>query len=182
MKKSAIAICGAVLAAVAFAQEPAPAPECGNPSAPAEKPAFQRPDRPQRAKPGRQGQRPPALVIDEKTTPEQVEAYKKLVAEKIDAAFASFKDKPVAEGEAKAPTRVLEGDLRWARATDPRAIARRVRAGTAVPNPKAAAPRHLHPRLPLRKLNNEPRPQAIPAVGWDSRVASCMRGNPPCTA
>ena len=107
MKKSAIAICGAVLAAVAFAQEPAPAPECGNPSAPAEKPAFQRPDRPQRAKPGRQGQRPSALVIDEKTTPEQVEAYKKLVAEKIDAAFASFKDKPVAEGEAKAPTRVM---------------------------------------------------------------------------
>ena len=108
MKKSAIAICGAVLAAVAFANEPAPAPECDKPAAPAPGASFSRPDRPHRGKPGRQMQRPPALVINEKTTPEQVEEYKKLVAEKIDAAFVAFKDKPVPEGETvKAPTRVM---------------------------------------------------------------------------
>jgi len=110
MKKSAIAICGAALAAVAFAQEPAPAPAPAPemPAAPAEGRAFQRPDRPQRAQRYRPVKRPPTLVIDEKTTPEQVEAYKKLVVEKIDAAFASYKDKPVAEGEeGKVPTRVM---------------------------------------------------------------------------
>ena len=98
MKKSLIAFCGAALAVAAFAQEPAVSAE-----AKADAPAkAERGPRAVRNRP-----QPTMLLIDAKTTPEQVEAYKKEAAEKIDAAYAAFKTKKAEEGKEKAPTRVM---------------------------------------------------------------------------
>lgn len=113
MKKSLMVFCGAALALAAFAEPEAAAPGCacnGNPSAACTckgpegcncaKPA--RPDRPPR--PNVERQRPPTLVLDGKTTPEQVEAFKKEICEKVDAAFAAQAAKA---GEERQPTRIV---------------------------------------------------------------------------
>jgi len=81
MKKSLMVLCGAALALASFA-EPADAP--------------QRPkgDRPM----------PTMLVVDGKTTIEQVEAFKKQICEKVDAAVAAQAAKT---GDNKQPTRIV---------------------------------------------------------------------------
>ena len=108
MKKSAMAVCGAVFAAVAFAQEPAPAPEGATPASRAGGAPLPKPDRPQRGNRVRQSQPPMTFVIDEKTTAEQIDAFKKELAAKVDAAFEAYKAKPAPEnGEAKPHTRIM---------------------------------------------------------------------------
>ena len=95
MKKSLIAICGAVLALASFAEPEAPA------EAPAQPPKhMERRERPNRAnRPA-----PTMLKLDANTTPEQVETFKKQVAEKIDAAVAAQAAKT---GDDKAPTTIV---------------------------------------------------------------------------
>ena len=95
MKKSLIAICGAVLALASFAEPEAPA------EAPAQPPKrMERRERPNRAnRPA-----PTMLKLDANTTPEQVEAFKKQVAEKIDAAVAAQAAKT---GDDKAATTIV---------------------------------------------------------------------------
>lgn len=99
MNKSVLSFCGAALVFAAFAQEPAPAPE-----AKADQPAVKAERGPRQMRPRPQQS---ILTIDDKTTDEQVEAYKKEVAAKIDAAVAAYKAKPTEEGKDKAPTRVM---------------------------------------------------------------------------
>ena len=95
MKKSLIAICGAGLALASFAEPEAPA------EAPAQPPKrLERRERPNRAnRPA-----PTMLKLDANTTPEQVEAFKKQVAEKIDAAVAAQAAKT---GDDKAATTIV---------------------------------------------------------------------------
>ena len=82
MKKSIIAICGAALSLAAFAEPEAP-------EAAPEAPAAVRPARP--ARPERAPrQKPTFLQIDEKTTPEQIAAFKEEVSKKVDEAVAAY--------------------------------------------------------------------------------------------
>ena len=87
MKKTLIALCGALsLAAFADPAEPAPSAEAGA--------------RP----PMRQMPKPTMLVIGEKTTAEDVAAFKAEVAKKIDDSFAAYAAKPAGE---KQPVRLV---------------------------------------------------------------------------
>lgn len=104
MKKSLVVFCGAVLCLAAFAEESAVA------DAAAEKPAAVESQRPHRGfdHVNRMNRpKPVALVINEKTTAEQIEAYKKEVAEKIDAAFTGYASKEAGENGVKQPTRIM---------------------------------------------------------------------------
>ncbi len=119
MKKLMVAFCGAALAAVAFAQEPAASAEareaCGKccaakegVKAKAEAKKEARKARAERGPRGMQGRpRQNVFVINDKTTAEQLEAYKKQVCERIDAAAKAYADKQVADGEKKMPVRVM---------------------------------------------------------------------------
>lgn len=93
MKKSLIVCCSALLALAVFADEPAPSAEAAAPKAP-------------RAERGPRGPRGPhmaplMLPVTEKTTAEEVEAFKKKVIEKIDASYADYKAKAAPEGQEK---------------------------------------------------------------------------------
>ena len=93
MKKSLIVCCSALLALAVFADEPAPSAEAAAPKAP-------------RAERGPRGPRGPhmaplMLPVTEKTTAEEVEAFKKKVIEKIDTSYADYKAKAAPEGQEK---------------------------------------------------------------------------------
>ena len=111
MKKTLIAFCGAALCLASFADETvcdgaAGQPACVEGAAAKATPARQCPRRPECA--GRMNRpKPVALVINEKTTADQIEAYKKEVAEKIDAAFTGYATKEAGENGVKAPTRIM---------------------------------------------------------------------------
>lgn len=111
MKKTLIAFCGAALCLASFADETvcdgaAEQPACVEGAASKAAPARQCPRRPEFA--GRMNRpKPVALVINEKTTADQIEAYKKEVAEKIDAAFTGYATKEAGENGVKAPTRIM---------------------------------------------------------------------------
>lgn len=93
MKKSMLMCCSALFALAVFADEPAPAPEAGMPKAP----------QGERGPRGMRGPRqaPVMIQITDKTTAEEVEAFKKNVMEKIDKSYAEYKAKPAPEGAEK---------------------------------------------------------------------------------
>ena len=96
MKKSIIAICGAALSLAAFAEPEAP-------EAAPEAPAAVRPARP--ARPERAPrQKPTFLQIDDKTTIEQIAAFKEEVSKKVDEAVAAYAAK---DGDKKRPARIV---------------------------------------------------------------------------
>ena len=85
MKKTLIALCGALsLAAFAEPAEPAPSAEAG-------------------ARPMRQMPKPTMLVSNEKTTAEDIAAFKVELAKKVDESFAAYGKK---DGE-KQPVRLV---------------------------------------------------------------------------
>lgn len=94
MKKTLIALCGALsLAAFAEPADPAPCPE-GRPCPPIEA----------GARPHRRMQKPTMLMINEKTTPEDIAAFKNEVSKKIEESLASYAAKPDNE---KQPVRLV---------------------------------------------------------------------------
>ena len=96
MKKSLIVCCSALLAFAVFAEEPAPRAEDDAPGAP----RAERGPRGPRA--GRNPRRAPLmLTVSEKTTDEEVEAFKKKVLAKIDASYSEYKEKAAPEGQEK---------------------------------------------------------------------------------
>ena len=118
MKKLLIILCGVALTLTGAAQD-APKAEGDKPAAKAEgdKPGVKaeegasRPSaeaRQQRQRMRREGmrnrQRPAMFVIDEKTTNEQIEAFKKEVCAKIDEAAKAY---AAQEGETKTPKSVM---------------------------------------------------------------------------
>lgn len=96
MKKSVIAICGAALAAVAFAQEPScdcsacPPPPCQKGEVRCEGP-----------KSGCPGARPVELFVTDKTDDAAIDAYKKAVLAQIDESVAKYREQKPAEGACK---------------------------------------------------------------------------------
>lgn len=115
MKKLMVAFCSAVLACVGVAQD-APKADAEKPVAATEgsvvktegdKPDVKPEGRIQRQRMRREGirrQRPMMFVITEKTTSEQIEAFKKEVCSKIDETAKSF---AAQEGEMKAPKSIM---------------------------------------------------------------------------
>lgn len=97
MKKTLIALCGALtLAAFADPAEPAPSAEAQAPR----RPSAEAGARPMRGP----MQRPPMLTIGEKTTAEEIAAFKAEVAKKIDETAAAYAAK---SGEDKKPVRIV---------------------------------------------------------------------------
>lgn len=97
MKKTLIALCGALtLAAFADSAEPAPSAEAMGPRCPSAE-ACARPKRGPM-------QRPPMLTLSEKTTAEDIAAFKAEVAKKIDETAAAYAAK---SGEDKKPVRIV---------------------------------------------------------------------------
>lgn len=109
MKKLLVMLCGVAVAMTGVAQD-APKAEGDKPGVKAEEGAP-RPSaeaRQQRQRMRREGmknrQRPVTFVIDEKTTSEQIEAFKKGVCAKIDEAAKSY---AAQEGEKKSPKNII---------------------------------------------------------------------------
>ena len=97
MKKTLIALCGALtLAAFADSAEPAPSAEAKCPC----RPSAEAGARPKRGP----MQRPPMLTLSEKTTAEDIAAFKAEVAKKIDETAAAYAAK---SGEDKKPVRIV---------------------------------------------------------------------------
>ncbi len=115
MKKLMIAVCCAALSAATFADDSAPAAKacCDGDkkcrAAEGDKAVGKKTKAEARkaAQKARAERKPNVLVINETTTPEQIEAYKKDVCKRIDDALAAYNGKQVAEGEKKSPVRVM---------------------------------------------------------------------------
>lgn len=92
MKKSAIAICAAAIAAVAFAQEPsfdgAPSPD---------QPAPKAEGRIKAPRGGFARERPTELFVTDKTDDATIEAYKKSVLAQIDESVAKYREQKPSE-------------------------------------------------------------------------------------
>ncbi|MBO7482781.1 MAG: hypothetical protein J6U17_02695 [Kiritimatiellae bacterium] len=104
MKKSVIAICGAALAAVAFAQEPSC--DC---SACHQPPCQKGEVRCEGPKSGCPGARPVELFVTDKTDDAAIEAYKGAVLAQIDEAVAKYRAHKPADAGCKCESCACEG-------------------------------------------------------------------------
>ena len=96
MKKMLIVCCSALVALAVMADEPAPPAAGDAPKAP----------RAERGHRGGPRMQPLMLRVTDKTTDEELAAFKRKVAEKIDARYAEYKAKAAPEGQEKPPLNI----------------------------------------------------------------------------